>query len=885
MTIDVEGLKRRYTIEEVAARYVDLKPNGREFKGLCPVHTDKNPSFYVVPDKGFAWCFACGFKAGDIIEFVQKVEDVDFQAACHILGADDLPDRRSARPLIAAPDKTADWTPIVPVPAGAPAMDPQTVWNPKRGKTWPMRPTMTDAYRDADGNLHGYVLRVEYDRGGETVKLTPQVTFCRSIEGEERWCAVGMPSPRPMLGAELLSGRPDAKVLLVEGEKARRAAEALLGGFVCLSWAGGANGVRKTDFSPLRGRNVLLMPDADEPGREAMAEIAARAHGAGAEVVRLMDTSDQPKGWDIADWTGTAAEFGAWAKPRISEIRGEVVGVEIVHEKEVKDTSEPGEVTHGGNNPSEAEQIRYEDHLAGAEPEQPEPDHDSPPMDILKLARPEPLRREFLPAVLADYVFDQAELIGCDPAMVALSCIITCASAINDGIKLQVKQRDTGWTESARLWGCVVAGPSSKKSAALKAGLRPLKVINARITAESAVKFAKYLDAKKDYDKQYKSRNKKRGYEEVELDVGDSPKPPPKRRIMVGDATLEAMADLSADNPRGLLASYDELASFFGGMDAYRSSKGKDRSAWLEAYEGVTRSVDRVMKGSMVVENWSYSILGGIQPEVMQGVTKQANDDGLMQRFMFVIAGPRTPGESDRAPNQASMDRYSQVIEDMWSFQPTEWPIKFSLEADPVRKEVTQWFEECSDLEAFPSMMRTTLAKWVGLYPRLALTFHCIEQAASGQPVHHPISRTTAARAAAFLRRFLVQHTYAFYTQIMDNDPTMQVAKWVAGYILAHQCTEITHREMGRFCHPYKRMDDREQDRVWRCLMDAGWIGYPGGAPPIPGRRAPRYTVDTRVHTLFAKRAEKERLTRKASVESIKAKAQYIRAMRDEDDD
>lgn len=882
MTIDVEGLKKRYSIEEVAARYVDLKPNGREFKGLCPVHSDKNPSFYVVPDKGFAWCFACGFKAGDIIEFVQKVEDVDFQAACHILGADDLPDRRSARPLIAAPDKTADWTPIVPVPAGAPAMDPQTVWNPKRGKTWPMRPTMTDAYRDADGNLHGYVLRVEYDRGGETVKLTPQVTFCRSIEGEERWCAVGMPSPRPMLGAELLSGRPDAKVLIVEGEKARHAAEALLGGFVCLSWAGGSHGVRRTDFGPLRGRNVLLMPDADQPGLDAMAEIAVQAHHAGAEVVRLMDTSEQPKGWDIADWTGTAAEFGAWAKPRISEIRGEIV------EAAMPDP-EPVDEAPTAPVPTDDEQLRYEEHLAGAEPEQPLPEAEPDPINLLRVAVTPILDRRFLPPVLANYVFDQAELIGCDPAMIALACLVTCAASIDDRIKIQPKQRDTGWTESARLWGCVVAGPSSKKSAALKAGLRPLHHINARLVSDSSSEMGRFLELEADWKKNHGNRKKKRdstGDIGFSLSEDEKPKQPPRRRAIVSDATLEAMSDLSSDNPRGLLASFDELSNFFGGMDAYRSSKGKDRSAWLEAYEGVTKPVDRVTRGSIVVENWSYGVIGGIQPEPLQNLTKLASDDGLMQRFMFVLAGPRPAGgEVDREPDRAAKQAYTDLIEGLWACREPISPLRFEPKADAVRLELTRWCETCSEMEAFPSMMRTTLAKWVGLYPRLALTFHMIEQVGSGRPISDDVSVATAKRTAAFLRRFLIQHTYAFYTNILAVDPYQKTAKWIAGHILAHDKEVVSHRDMNRACSTYKKMDTREQDRVWAVLVDAGWLTIVGAAASIPGRRATRFLVNSRVHDLFKNAAAREKKSREKEILDKRAAADYIPDLTDDEDE
>ena len=77
----VEAIKRRLSLKEVVSRYVALKPAGRgRWKGLCPFHQEKTPSFYVDEEKGLFHCFGCK-AGGDLIAFVERIEGLDFQTA------------------------------------------------------------------------------------------------------------------------------------------------------------------------------------------------------------------------------------------------------------------------------------------------------------------------------------------------------------------------------------------------------------------------------------------------------------------------------------------------------------------------------------------------------------------------------------------------------------------------------------------------------------------------------------------------------------------------------------------------------------------------------------------------------------------------------------
>jgi DNA primase len=77
----IRDLKNRVNIHDVVIRVVALKKaGGGRFKGLCPFHSEKTPSFNVSADKGFFKCFGCG-KAGDTINFVMETEGLQFTEA------------------------------------------------------------------------------------------------------------------------------------------------------------------------------------------------------------------------------------------------------------------------------------------------------------------------------------------------------------------------------------------------------------------------------------------------------------------------------------------------------------------------------------------------------------------------------------------------------------------------------------------------------------------------------------------------------------------------------------------------------------------------------------------------------------------------------------
>jgi len=221
-------------------------------------------------------CFSCGAgsEGGDVVDFVAAIEAVDSSEACKRLSAGDLPKLGTFKPPVkAAPDESQVWRPIMPVPDDAPEYDPAHTYNPKRGAIVNYRPTRVDPYRDAEGRLLCYVVRLDFDDGQ---KVCPTVTFCSGPGGVKRWTAKRMSPPYPLQGLDELAARPRDYVLLVSGEKCRASAAKRMASFVVVTWMGGDQAVGSADIEPLRGRHIIYWPDADPSSKRSMVDVHNR---------------------------------------------------------------------------------------------------------------------------------------------------------------------------------------------------------------------------------------------------------------------------------------------------------------------------------------------------------------------------------------------------------------------------------------------------------------------------------------------------------------------------------------------------------------------------------------------------------------------------------
>lgn len=331
--VDTAALLSRVDIVELIGRYVPLSKSGAEFEACCPFHTESTPSFKVHPVKQFYHCFGCGAN-GDAIGFLVEHQGLSFLEAVAVLGGAALPDQQAgsipaARQPVRGVKEVSPWVPILPVPACAGEPPKAHI---KRGL-----PEATWLYRDSDGAALGYIYRFKKSDGGK--ETLPLVWARNSDSGVEEWHWMAFPEPRPLFGLEKLAARPEATVLLVEGEKCVQAADASLAfaDYVAVSWPGGGKAVPKAFWMALAKRKVLAWPDADakrvkltkaemaalpskdeqvaaqalkpllpeceQPGIMTMEQAAGEIvrQGGRVRIVNIPAPGEKPDGWDVAD--------------------------------------------------------------------------------------------------------------------------------------------------------------------------------------------------------------------------------------------------------------------------------------------------------------------------------------------------------------------------------------------------------------------------------------------------------------------------------------------------------------------------------------------------------------------------------------------------------
>ena len=157
------------------------------------------------------------------------------------------------------------------------------------------------AYKDLEGNLLGYTVRLENQKGD---KIVLPLTYCQNSYGKREWRWHGFGGNRSLYGLDKLSKDPDKAILIVEGEKTADAAQKILPDFSVISWSGGAAAVNKTDFLPIIDKNIILWPDNDKAGITAMHQISQQLISLGAYIKNIRQIqlpSNTPAKWDLAD--------------------------------------------------------------------------------------------------------------------------------------------------------------------------------------------------------------------------------------------------------------------------------------------------------------------------------------------------------------------------------------------------------------------------------------------------------------------------------------------------------------------------------------------------------------------------------------------------------
>ena len=312
------------------------------------------------------------------------------------------------------------------------------------------------------------------------------------------------------------------------------------------------------------------------------------------------------------------------------------------------------------------------------------------------------------------------------------------------------------------------------------------------------------------------------------------------------------MQPILRDSPDGVLLVRDELSGWFGSIDKYSGSRGgsADRGFWLQAFNGGIYAFDRVSRGSAVIPNLSVSVLGGIQEETLRKVAEDGVDDGLLQRLFTIMLRPAELGRDEPGPLAAG--QYEDLIHRLHAMVPDpSIPRQFTDDAQIIRRQLEQkHLDLLKAYERINKKFAAHIGKYNGLYARLCLVWHCIE---NGDERH--ISAETARRVADFMQDFVLPHAKVFYISILGLSDQHDRLLAVAGYILAHKLEYITARTIQRGDRTMRGLKRLDIENIFQHLDALGWITY---APMQRISGPQRWPVNPEVHSMFAAKAREE---------------------------
>jgi hypothetical protein len=494
----------------------------------------------------------------------------------------------------------------------------------------------------------------------------------------------------------------------------------------------------------------------------------------------------------------------------------------------------------------------------------------SQPIDLFAdqdTASPE-LRQDHCPEALWLHIKDTSERMGVAPSGVMLCDIVTCASVISDDWCLQPKRYDYTWTENARLWGLLLGDPGSLKSPILKACTIPIDRL------DTAAR-----DRYKDEKRAHKAAHK--AWEKAD-DGSPEPMPPKMSRYLIENTSIEAFTEVLRDDDGGwqispakkVLCRQDEMSEFFANMDKYNSTgkTGGDQGSYLRLNNGGRHSLDRVIRGAFSIPNWSACFLGGIQPGPIRKIAKSASEDGMLQRFMYDVPGEQSQGV-DRVPNAAALRQFHDLIPALSAMYPSARTddddrnsvVVFHDEAHQHREHINTVSRAMAALPDTSARLKSSFAKWPGLFARLCLTFHLINVAAARLaeaelPYLQVIPEKTALMVASYMQDILLPNLLRADAVMFATTQTGH-AKWIAGHILARRLEEITTRDVIRAYRDLRAPECRDElNAVMASLVAVSWL------EPIlsdnPAKPISTWIVNPIVHTAYAAKAERERTRR-----------------------
>ncbi len=345
------------------------------------------------------------------------------------------------------------------------------------------------------------------------------------------------------------------------------------------------------------------------------------------------------------------------------------------------------------------------------------------------------LNVDCLPSTVQNAVSDISERLSCPADYVAASLLVGAGAIVGNRVGILPKQHDDTWEVYPAFWGGIVGPPGSMKTPVQHETMKPLRHIEEEDNVAYGIALATYQAAKKQYDKDSSA------YKAGKLSsIPTEPTEPTKPRLVVNDTTYQALGEILAGNPRGVLIHGDELSGLLHSLDA--AGQEAARGFYLSGWGGTGNyTFDRIGRGSIRLTHYAMSVFGGFQPDKIKQYVSMAQsgssqNDGLLQRFQLLVWPDLTEDFVlvDRAPDRTALAAMNSAMLGLRTVGDGRKANKHGSRlfrfAPDAQSTFNKWYVRNEQLlrnDHLGASEQSHFAKYRSLLPGLALLFHLLE--------------------------------------------------------------------------------------------------------------------------------------------------------------
>lgn len=616
---------------------------------------------------------------------------------------------------------------------------------------------------------------------------------------------------------ELLAS-PGATVFIVEGEKDVDRLRSL--GLTATCNPGGAGKWRDEYSDPLINREIVIIPDNDQPGEDHAQDVAAKSHGKASKIQILPLNGLKSKG-DVSDWLDNGGDADqlcqmADAAPEWTPAQAPAGNVQV------------------------------------------DPDDWEPPAPFYVFNPPDfPL--DVLSSWKRSFVEGLASSTQTPPDLAALLSIAICGAAVARNVRIEAR---AGWDQPLNIYAVVALASANRKSAVVSEVTRPLSEYERELILRERERIAEQASEYRTLAGELVELEK-RAAKETDIIKRDELKQEAKAKarelaartmpvlpkLLVADVTSEVVATILVEqNGRVTLVSAE--GGVFENMAGRYSNGVANIDVWLNGHSGDDDlRVDRRDRSEHVSQP-AITIGLAVQPDVLRGLIEKPGfrGRGLLGRFFYSLPQSTVGRRKVRPgamPDEARRT-YQQNIKRLAAITPftndegetVPRIIRLSKDADDYLAAFEEKIEPMLGIDGDLSNIGDWGGKLAGGALRLAGILHLAEHAATLDCNGHWPAEVSAntMKNAIKIAEYLIPHAQAAYAE-MGADSKIEDAKFLLHWIEKTRPTEFTKREAFEGTKSrFKQVVAMEP--ALKALEDHGYIRTEDtSAPNRPGRR------------------------------------------------